>query len=283
MLLSLLHNQIVKRFNSRDIQSSNLDAKIILKEALNIQDQELMLDSDILLKSREKKSLCEMVSRREKGEPISRILGSREFFSLDFKINNFVLDPRPETEHLVEESIKKIKENNYNNILELGVGSGCVIISILKSCKLIYGMGIDISLEAIKTARENASINNVNDLDLIVSNWGASIDKKFDLIISNPPYLRSDQIDDLPKEVKSFDPIISLDGGSDGLTVYRNIAKNIKRILSDNGTIIIEIAFDQAKDIEKIFINNDFLLQNKVKDYSGLDRIMVFSKKKIKK
>ncbi len=283
MLLSLLHNQIVKRFNSRDIQSSNLDAKIILKEALNIQDQELMLDSDILLKSREKKSLCEMVSRREKGEPISRILGSREFFSLDFKINNFVLDPRPETEHLVEESIKKIKENNYNNILELGVGSGCVIISILKSCKLIYGMGIDISLEAIKTARENASINNVNDLDLIVSNWGASIDKKFDLIISNPPYLRSDQIDDLPKEVKSFDPIISLDGGSDGLTVYRNIAKNIKRILSDNGTIIIEIAFDQAKDIEKIFINNNFLLQNKVKDYNGLDRIMVFSKKKLKK
>jgi len=283
MLLSLLHNQIVKRFNSRDIQSSNLDAKIILKEALNIQDQELMLDSDILLKSREKKSLCEMVSRREKGEPISRILGSREFFSLDFKINNFVLDPRPETEHLVEESIKKIKENNYNNILELGVGSGCVIISILKSCKLIYGMGIDISLEAIKTARENASINNVNDLDLIVSNWGASIDKKFDLIISNPPYLRSDQIDDLPKEVKSFDPIISLDGGSDGLTVYRNSAKNIKRILSDNGTIIIEIAFDQAKDIEKIFINNNFLLQNKVKDYNGLDRIMVFSKKKLKK
>jgi len=283
MLLSLLHNQIVKRFNSRDIQSSNLDAKIILKEALNIQDQELMLDSDILLKSREKKSLCEMVSRREKGEPISRILGSREFFSLDFKINNFVLDPRPETEHLVEESIKKIKENNYKNILELGVGSGCVIISILKSCKLIYGMGIDISLEAIKTARENASINNVNDLDLIVSNWGASIDKKFDLIISNPPYLRSDQIDNLPKEVKSFDPIISLDGGSDGLTVYRNIAKNTKRILSDDGTIIIEIAFDQAKDIEKIFINNNFLLQNKVKDYNGLDRIMVFSKKKLKK
>ena len=283
MLLSLLHNQIVKRFNSRDIQSSNLDAKIILKEALNIQDQELILDSDILLKRREKKSLCEMVSRREKGEPISRILGSREFFSLDFKINNFVLDPRPETEHLVEESIKKIKENNYKNILELGVGSGCVIISILKSCKLIYGMGIDISLEAIKTARENASINNVNDLDLIVSNWGASIDKKFDLIISNPPYLRSDQIDNLPKEVKSFDPIISLDGGSDGLTVYRNIAKNIKRILSDNGTIIIEIAFDQAKDIEKIFINNNFLLQNKVKDYNGLDRIMVFSKKKLKK
>ena len=283
MLLSLLHNQIVKRFNSRDIQSSNLDAKIILKEALNIQDQELMLDSDILLKSREKKSLCEMVSRREKGEPISRILGSREFFSLDFKINNFVLDPRPETEHLVEESIKKIKENNYNNILELGVGSGCVIISILKSCKLIYGMGIDISLEAIKTARENARINNVNDLDLIVSNWGASIDKKFDLIISNPPYLRSDQIDNLPKEVKSFDPIISLDGGSDGLTVYRNIAKNTKRILSDDGTIIIEIAFDQAKDIEKIFINNNFLLQNKVKDYNGLDRIMVFSKKKLKK
>ena len=283
MLLSLLHNQIVKRFNSSDIQSSNLDAKIILKEALNIQDQELILDSDIFLKSCEKKLLFEMVARREKGEPISRILGSKEFFSLDFKVNNFVLDPRPETEHLVEESIKKIKENNYNNILELGVGSGCAIISILKSCKLIYGMGVDISLEATKTARENARNNNVNNLDLIVSDWGASIDKKFDLIISNPPYLRSDQIDNLPKEVKSFDPIISLDGGSEGLTAYQNIAKDAKRILSDNGTIIIEIAFDQAKNIEKIFINNDFLLQNKVKDYSGLDRIMVFSKKKIKK
>tara|TARA_B100001250_G_scaffold166972_1_gene143737 strand:+ start:16451 stop:17302 length:852 start_codon:yes stop_codon:yes gene_type:complete len=283
MLLSLLYNQIVKRFNSSDIQSSNLDAKIILKEALNVQDQELILDSDIFLKSCEKKLLFEMVARREKGEPISRILGSKEFFSLDFKVNNFVLDPRPETEHLVEESIKKIKENNYNNILELGVGSGCAIISILKSCKLIYGMGVDISLEAIKTARENARNNNVNNLDLIVSDWGASIDKKFDLIISNPPYLRSDQIDNLPKEVKSFDPIISLDGGSEGLTAYQNIAKDAKRILSDNGTIITEIAFDQAKNIEKIFINNDFLLQNKVKDYSGLDRIMVFSKKKIKK
>jgi len=283
MLLSLLYNQIVKRFNSSDIQSSNLDAKIILKEALNVQDKELILDSDIFLKSCEKKLLFEMVARREKGEPISRILGSKEFFSLDFKVNNFVLDPRPETEHLVEESIKKIKENNYNNILELGVGSGCAIISILKSCKLIYGMGVDISLEAIKTARENARNNNVNNLDLIVSDWGASIDKKFDLIISNPPYLRSDQIDNLPKEVKSFDPIISLDGGSEGLTAYQNIAKDAKRILSDNGTIIIEIAFDQAKNIEKIFINNDFLLQNKVKDYSGLDRIMVFSKKKIKK
>ena len=283
MLLSLLHNQIVKRFNSSDIQSSNLDAKIILKEALNVQDQELILDPDIFLKNCEKKLLCEMVARREKGEPISRILGSKEFFSLDFKVNNFVLDPRPETEHLVEESIKKIKENNYNNILELGVGSGCAIISILKSCKLIYGMGVDISLEAIKTARENARNNNVNNLDLIVSDWGTSIDKKFDLIISNPPYLRSDQIDNLPKEVKSFDPIISLDGGSEGLTAYQNIAKDAKRILSDNGTIITEIAFDQAKNIEKIFINNDFLLQNKVKDYSGLDRIMVFSKKKIKK
>jgi len=283
MLLSLLHNQIVKKFNSSDIQSSNLDAKIILKEALNVQDQELILDPDIFLKKCEKKLLCEMVARREKGEPISRILGSKEFFSLDFKINNFVLDPRPETEHLVEESIKRIKENNYTNILELGVGSGCVIISILKSCKLIYGMGVDISLEAAKTAKENASNNNVNNLDVIVSDWGTSIDKKFDLIISNPPYLRSDQIDKLPKEVKSFDPIISLDGGSEGLTAYQIIAKDAKRILSDNGTIIIEIAFDQAKDIEKIFINNNFLLQNKVKDYSGLDRIMVFSKKKVKK
>ncbi len=283
MLLSLLHNQIVKRFNSSNIESSNLDAKIILKEALNVQDEELIIDSDIFLKSCEKKLLCEMVSRREKGEPISRILGLREFFSLDFKINNFVLDPRPETEHLVEESIKKINENNYTNILELGIGSGCVIISILKSCKLICGMGVDISLEAIKTARENARINNVNNLDLIVSDWGASIDKRFDLIISNPPYLRSNQIDNLPKEVKLFDPIISLDGGIDGLTAYQNIAKNAKRFLSDNGTIITEIAFDQAKDIKKIFLNNDFLLQNKVKDYNGLDRIMVFSKKKLKK
>jgi len=283
MLLSLLHNQIVKRFNSSNIESSNLDAKIILKEALNVQDEELIIDSDIFLKSCEKKLLCEMVSRREKGEPISRILGLREFFSLDFKINNFVLDPRPETEHLVEESIKKINENNYTNILELGIGSGCVIISILKSCKLIYGMGVDISLEAIKTARENARINNVNNLDLIVSDWGASIDKRFDLIISNPPYLRSNQIDSLSKEVILFDPIISLDGGIDGLTAYQNIAKNAKRFLSDNGTIITEIAFDQAKDIKKIFLNNDFLLQNKVKDYNGLDRIMVFSKKKLKK
>ncbi len=283
MQLSELHKSIVQMLDFGNIKSSSLDSKIILKEVLNFQDEDLILDKSINITPPEDKMISDMVKERIKGKPLSRIIGRREFFSLDFEIDDFVLDPRPETEHLVEEAVCLIKRNNLKNILELGVGSGCVIISILKTCNGIKGFGVDISKDALKKAKLNLEKNKLDSCYFVVSDWGKTLNMKFDLIVSNPPYIKTSDLRYLSKEVTDYDPLISLDGGYDGLESYKVIANQASNLLAENGFIIIEIGCDQAKNVSNIFNFNDFELINKVKDYSNLDRIMVFSKKKIKK
>ena len=283
MQLSELNKDVVQKLNANNIESSSLDTKVILKEVLKIQDRDLILDKNINVNPLEDKLIKDMVEERINRKPLSRIIGRREFFSLEFEIDDSVLDPRPETEHLVEEAINLIQKNEIKNILELGVGSGCVIISILKICNGIKGFGVDISKDAIVNAKLNLTKNKLDDCHLVVSDWGKSLNMKFDLIVSNPPYIKSSDLAYLPKEVCNYDPSISLNGGYDGLESYRKIAKQACDLLTHNGFIVIEIGYDQAKDVSNIFNSHDFKLLNKVKDYSDLDRILIFSKKKIKK
>ena len=143
-------------------------------------------------------------------------------------------------------------------------------------------LGIDISEKAVRTAKNNLIKNDITNFDLIVGDWGQSLNKKFDIIVSNPPYIITEN-KNLPKEVKFHDPLLSLDGGSDGLKSYRSIAYQTFDLLADNGFLLLEIGYSQYKYVEEIFLNHDFKLMNKVKDYNGLDRVLVFKKKKIKK
>ena len=194
-----------------------------------------------------------------------------------FVISNDVLDPRPETELIVEIANNFIKKNEVKNILDLGTGSGCILLSILKENKKVNGLGIDLSKEAIKIARKNSKkLQLEKNSNFLISNWMNSINFKYDLVVSNPPYIASGDIKKLSKNVKDFDPILSLDGGDDGLDCYRVIAKDLKRVINKNAIIIIEIGHNQSLSVIEIFKKNNFKLIKKYNDINGLERVLTF-------
>ena len=283
MLLSEIHRNTKEKFDKFKILTSEIDSRSIIKEILDLSDKDFITDIKISLSNKESEYLSKVIDQRLSGKPLSRIFGSKEFFSMKFDINEFVLDPRPESEILVQKAIDLIQENNLKSILELGVGSGCIIAAILSNSMGTKAVGLDISEKAIMTAKSNLIKNGIKNFDLVVGDWGLSLDRTFDIIVSNPPYIKSNDIKHLAKNVKDHDPLISLDGGNDGLDCYKAIASQSTNLVKDKGYILVEIGHDQAKGVEKIFGNNDFFLINKVKDYSKLDRVLIFTKKKIKK
>jgi len=283
MLLSEIHKSTKEKFDEFNIQTSEIDSRAIIKKILNLSDKDFIMNIKISLSDKESEYLSKVVSQRLSGKPLSRIFGGKEFFSMKFDLNEFVLDPRPESEILVGKALDLIQENNLKSILDLGVGSGCIIAAILSNSIGTKAVGVDISEKAIMTAKSNLIKNDIKNFDLVVGNWGLALDSTFDIIVSNPPYIKSNDIKNLDKNVKDHDPLISLDGGNDGLDCFRAIANQSTYLIKNKGYILVEIGHDQAKGVEKIFGNNDFLLINKVKDYSKLDRVLIFAKKKIKK
>ena len=283
MLLSEIHKNTKEKFDKFKIETSEIDSRAIIKKILGLNDKDFIMDIEISLSLKENQCLSKVISERLSGKPLSRIFGSKEFFSMRFAINEFVLDPRPESEILVEKALDLIQENNFKSILELGVGSGCIIAAILSNSIGTKAVGIDISEQAIMTAKSNLIKNDIKNFNLITGDWSLSINSKFDIIVSNPPYIKTNEVKHLANNVKDHDPLISLDGGNDGLDCYRAIASQSTNLVKDKGYILVEIGHDQAMEVEKIFVNNDFLLINKVKDYSKLDRVLIFKKKKNKK
>ena len=281
MFLSELQKKITKTLLDGGIKTNSLDARIILKETFNFDEKELIMNSDILISTSKVNEVKKILSRRLKGEPVSKIFRKRDFYDSTFLISDDVLDPRPETELIIDIANKYISENNYKSFIDLGTGSGCIILSILKENKNIKGLGLDISLNAINIAKKNSyRLKLENHAMFLVSDWFSSVKETYDLIISNPPYIASGDIATLSKGVKNYDPLISLDGGQDGLKCYREIAKDVNRIINKNGRVILEIGCNQAEDVIKIFEINKFKFLNKVIDINGLDRILIFESKK---
>ena len=266
MLLSDLYSDTKKKLDNFNIESSEIDSKIIIKNILGLDDKDLIVNTELSLSKIARDKLSQVIAERTSGKPISRIFGNKEFFSMNFDINKFVLDPRPDTEVLVETALHFIKKYHCKTILDFGIGSGCITAGILKNSEGTYVLGIDISEKAVRTAKDNLIKNDITNFDLIVGDWGQSLNKKFDIIVSNPPYIITKNIQDLPKEVKFHDPLLSLDGGFDGLQSYRSIAYQSFDLLADDGFLLLEIGYSQYKNVEKIFINHDFKLINKVKD-----------------
>ena len=277
MILSEIKKKLSKNFSISGIETSELDARLILKEILSFDDKELIINENYHIPKGFIKEIFAIEKRRLKGEPISKIFKKRDFYKSTFIISNDVLDPRPETELIVEIANNFIKKNEVKNILDLGTGSGCILLSILKENKMINGLGIDLSKEAINIAQKNSKKLQVEkQSNFLISNWMESINFKFDIVVSNPPYIPSKDIKKLSKDVKKFDPLISLDGGEDGLSCYRLIVKDLKRVITKNAIIIIEIGCNQSKLVEEIFKKNDFKLVKKYNDINGLDRVLTF-------
>ena len=277
MILKEIQRKLCNNFSTIGIETPELDARIILKEVLSLNDKDLILKESFDIPEEVIEKIIKIESRRLNGEPISKIFKKRDFYNSTFVISHDVLDPRPETELIVEIANNYINKNEVKNVLDLGTGSGCILLSILKENRIINGLGIDLSKEAISIAKQNSKkLNLETQSNFLISNWMSSVNYKYDLVVSNPPYISSGDINKLSKSVKIYDPILSLDGGDDGLNSYRLIASDLKRIISKNALIIIEIGCNQSLQVIEIFKKNDFKFIKKYNDINGLDRVLTF-------
>jgi len=220
-------------------------------------------------------TLAIALNRRIAGEPLSRILGHQEFWSLRFDLSPDTLDPRQDTETLVEAALERFTGNPPRRILDIGTGTGCILISLLHEWPETIGVGTDISAGAIETARKNAVRNGVAErTEFVQTSWAANITGKFDLILSNPPYIPSEVIPNLATNVKEFDPILALDGGVDGLDAYRAILTEMKNLLSPGGFALFEIGYDQATSMPRLVEEYGATLSRLVPDLTGIPRVV---------
>tara|TARA_B100000242_G_scaffold182759_1_gene131232 strand:- start:91 stop:966 length:876 start_codon:yes stop_codon:yes gene_type:complete len=261
------------------------EARLIVKKTLKKTELEFIISPNQEISSKQSKSILNNFIERTRGKPVSKIFGFKEFFSNEFIVNKNVLDPRSETELLVELVIKRIFKLREDNIslLELGIGSGCVLISIILSTKKnkVSALGVDISDNALDIAKKNIRKFKLEKrLKLKKSDWFSNVHEKFDIIVSNPPYIRTSDIPKLDKEVKLYDPFIALNGGANGLGCFEKIAKNAIFHLNPNGIIILEIGFGQVDSVKKIFEKMGYKIFLKEKDLQGIFRVVGFKLKK---
>ena len=218
--MSSFFTEIIEQLTKVHIDSPRLETRLIFAYVLNKDISEIYENIDT--NSTQKENILSLVNKRIQGYPLDKILGHKEFYKYDFIVDENVLSPRPDTEILVEEAINLIKTKNLNNIVDLGTGSGCIILSILKDCPQLKGYAVDISEKALTIATENAKkLNITQNIKFIKSSWFDKdfinrIDAKFDIIVTNPPYIPSNDIPKLSKEVKDHDPLMALTSGSDG-------------------------------------------------------------------
>ena len=262
------------------IASFSIDTILLAQKIFCLSKEQIIFSSKIVPNQNQIDQFLSLLARRMAREPMSHILEKRAFFDDDFFVTSAVLDPRPDSESLIEAIREFFTDKNYKlNILELGVGSGCLILTVLKIFPNSSGIGIDISEKALEIAKKNAkSLKLENKISFIKSNWFENIvgNYQFDLIISNPPYIPTNDINNLEDEVRIYEPILALDGGKDGLDCYLEIAKNIKNFLKPDGILVLEIGQNQEKDVEKIFEKCGLKLILSKKDLSGIIRCLMF-------
>lgn len=282
MLISEALLLAANNLKQQGINSNRIDALLLLCHCLSCSKEHIIFNPELTINSQQEEQFFNLIKRRCNNEPVSHLIGRREFFGVDFVINNNVLDPRPDSETLIELIFNYFTNKNANlNILELGVGSGCLLLTVLKNFPNSCGVGVDISDRALEIAGQNADLLNLSSrVDLSQSNWFSSLEAKqnFDLIISNPPYIKTNEIQFLQDEVKVFEPMLALDGGSSGLDCYVAIAKEVMGFLKEDGILILEIGQNQEQDIIKIFTDNGLKFIQDKKDLSGIVRCLMFKK-----
>jgi release factor glutamine methyltransferase len=272
-----LINSSLEKLKEKNIPNAEIDLRVLLNYSKYSKNEIILSNFDV--DQININLFNKVLNRRLSNEPISKIINKKNFWKDEFYVNEFVLDPRPETEGIVEESIKLIKNKNSPiKILDIGTGSGALAISLAREFIKANIMAIDISEEAIKVA--NVNINNkklANQIQLRKSTFD-TINEKFDLIVSNPPYLTKKELENTSYEIKNYEPLIALDGGVDGLNFYRDFSKKINKIMNLNSYLLIEIGEGQLGDCIDIFSLSDLNFHKKAKDLQKKDRILIYSK-----
>lgn len=271
--MHLIYKVLAEASNElKEISGSNSirEARILLEFVL--KNQEKFLNTNHNISNNDFIIFQRLIKKRLKFQPISQIIGERYFWKNKFFINSDVLDPRPDTETLIEHTLSF---GSFFNILDLGTGSGCIILSLLDEYNAAMGIGVDKSKKALNVAQKNAELLNLNDrVEFQLGNWCDGLDNKFDLIVSNPPYISEKEILGLSNDVINWEPRIALTPEGDGLGAYKNIINGVKNILIPNGRIIFEIGHAQGNEVSNLLKSNNFKEINIVKDINNKDRVI---------
>ena len=269
-------NKLLKLNN---LKSYNLDSELLLSKVLNYSREKILINLNDKLEKKKFTKFKRLIFRRKNNEPIAYILKKKEFWNYTFKLNNEVLIPRPETEIIVREVLNLTNNNSSKHILDVGTGSGCILLSILNERQKCYGTALDISKKAIKVAISNAKIhhleNKIKFLNIDVDKFNYN---KYDFIISNPPYINNIDLKRLDKDVQLYEPNVALNGGIDGLRVIKKIIKKSKTLLKKNGKLIFEIGKNQMPNVTKYLKNNNFYINNIYKDIQSYPRVISSTK-----
>jgi len=272
-------NNGINSLKISNIVNPELDSELLLSKALNKKREKILtnLKKEINKKQLDKFNLY--LSRRKKKEPIAYILGFKYFWKYKFIINKSVLVPRPETEQIVEETLNYLSDNESKKILDIGTGSGCIIVSVLKERSKCKAIAIDISSKALKVAKTNAKIHHLENKIKFIN---IDIDKfnynKYDLILSNPPYISNIDLIRLDDDIRIYEPRESLSGGLDGYEEITKVIEKSSKLLKNNGKLIVEIGDTQKNNVLKLLKNNGFYINKTGKDLSGRDRCIVSTK-----
>ena len=268
-----------KILKKKNIKFPDLDCEILLASVLKKQRKYLILNLDKPLNKKNYEIYKDLINQRSNGKPVAYLTKKKDFWNSEFIIEEGILIPRPDTEVLIEATLKLFRNKDYANILDIGVGSGCILLSILKEKPCFYGKGVDISSKSISLSKLNAKKlsleNRVKFIKTDVDNFCLG---KYDLIISNPPYINSNKIKYLEKDVREFEPKLALDGGLDGTFKTLKIIKKASTLLKSNGKLVLEIGYDQKTKIICLLKKRGFYINNIIKDYAKNDRCIISTK-----
>ena len=258
-----------------NIISAKLDSEILMSQAIRKNKKFIILNLHKEIKKSDLEYFDNLIQERAKSKPIAQIIKKKDFWKYEFIVNNNVLIPRPDTEILIEQALKLVKNKNRLQILDIGIGSGCILMSILKEKKNFIGTGIDISNKSLQISKVNGQKLRINNrLRLFKSNIDNFNTGKYDLIISNPPYIKKSNLKCLEKDI-GFEPKQALDGGLDGLSEIRKVINKSSELIKRSGHFIIEIGFDQKNKVKKLLRDKGFYIKKTVKDLSNHDRCIV--------
>jgi release factor glutamine methyltransferase len=273
-------NAAKDRLKNVQIDQPAIDARLLLEVAADVTRTDIISDPYRVLTEAQMATLDDFLNRRARREPVSHIIGRKGFWKILLQVNKHVLTPRPETEVIVDEVLKAFPEQMSFNMLDLGVGSGTILLAVLAERPAAKGLGIDVSEEALAVARENAAnLDLAGRVALLRGDWTNGLgDDSFDLVVSNPPYIATHVIETLEPEVRDHEPRLALDGGPDGLDAYRFLAGEILRVLKPGAMFAVEIGYDQSADVEALFRQAGAQNVRTIKDLSVNDRVVTGSK-----
>ena len=261
------------------VLNPQLDSEILLCNSINKDKKHIILNPEEVLNLKRLKRFNDLIQRRAKGEPIAYLINKKEFWNDEFFVNNDVLIPRPDTEIIIEQVLKIFSKKSRAQILDIGTGSGCILLSLIKERPNFYGTGIDISKKSINVSKFNTKqLNLTNRVKFFHSSIDNFIIGKYDIIVSNPPYIELSNLKYLDKDIVNFEPKLALNGGCDGFSSIRKVINKASILIKRKGKLILEIGFNQRKKVKSLLENKGYYIDKVIKDYADNDRCIICTK-----